>query len=834
MKKLRHYLPALLLLTPVVVLLFPNVTFAADPDAIHEVLWGVVVSFFGHVLAGTGGLLLNYGVNDFVIGFGHYFNSGGVGVAVNQLWASVRDLFNITFIFGLVYLGFRMILNSDDSSTRRALVYLILAALLVNFSLFITKFVVDFSNVLATQIVTNGFPLGSTIPGAKMGDWWYDKYDISGSFMNDLGITTLFGQESLKTAVSNKGGLSSGGYYGFIFGAMILFIIMAFVFAAGGILLIIRFAALCLYMVLSPLMFLGWVFPQLQSVTSKYWRGFLGRAFFAPLYLLLVYFAGKIIYQFYGSKVNGEPNFAAIFGRDGASIQANFGGTIPPFVLSCVFLIAAIVVANKMSADGSAAAIRIGQNLKNRAQRRLQRTAQAVPGAAWRGTKWGVAHSGAGAYARSKTSQLGTGLDRKITQWQASDSKLRRMVAGTVVADTIGRSTASKMQNSKFGLKDTQAEHDKKVKTIESRRSNRTDVRDGANARNEEARYDRSTHAIDPDTNKVVTRESLQNDPDKMQRVTDAEKARDESIQKMRDIASRASVKDLEEMFQTQPETFEQLVSELKPGQIEGLMKSDNLTGDVKGKIAKVRDDAFNNAISSGGKIMTDQLAKLSAKQIENLGAAWIRENAHLLTSQQMDGLDKSDGFNDQQKSMFKASRKAGLISTFSNASPEVRKGVFHDTTRGVETYDTSTQQPIQTTTYASRAKKPSEIAKLPPDILLSNNALEYINAGVLEEIYKQKTLDATQRDQLRDAVLSNGNEEAKKYLTSKVGARDWNTPDEYLNQSGSNSNSSNSGSGNSAQNQSTTTQSESDGNGNSPIALDSNVGNALRDQNRS
>jgi hypothetical protein len=95
---------------------------------------------------------LNFAVNEFIIDFGGNVTGTGIGAAIDTLWSVVRDFFNIIFIFAIIYLGFKMILGSDDSGTKRALVYLIIAALLVNFSLFISKFIVDFSNILAEQV----------------------------------------------------------------------------------------------------------------------------------------------------------------------------------------------------------------------------------------------------------------------------------------------------------------------------------------------------------------------------------------------------------------------------------------------------------------------------------------------------------------------------------------------------------------------------------------------------------------------------------------------------------------------------------------------------------
>jgi hypothetical protein len=123
---------------------------------VKNVLWTLVNNVFGFLI-GAGGVVLDFAVTKYVVGFGDTWGVGGTGTgiggAIDLTWAMVRDIFNIGFIFGLIWLGFKMILRSDDSTTRRTLITLILAALLVNFSLYITKFVVDFTNLLATQIV---------------------------------------------------------------------------------------------------------------------------------------------------------------------------------------------------------------------------------------------------------------------------------------------------------------------------------------------------------------------------------------------------------------------------------------------------------------------------------------------------------------------------------------------------------------------------------------------------------------------------------------------------------------------------------------------------------
>lgn len=339
----KYQTQTIILLLALLVLALPWIAFAG---VIATTVYTIVVGFLGFFV-GIAGNMLDFAITGYVIGFGDSFIKGGVGVAVDTLWVAIRDIFNLTFIFGLVFIGLKMILDSDDSGTRRWLIHLILAALLINFSLYITKFIVDFTNILATEIAQS-FPLDKS-----------NKLSISYGFMNSLGITSLLD-------VNAPLGDSPWAY---IFGSAILFLVMIFTFGAGAILLLIRYVVLCLYMVFSPLMFLGWVFPQLQGVTSKYWSGFLGRAFFAPIYLLLVYFSYYVVATIYGfTNASGNtPDFkkALASGSANGTIGGSIEGTLMTFFIACIFLIASIVIASKLGADGANAALRIGNSAKD-------------------------------------------------------------------------------------------------------------------------------------------------------------------------------------------------------------------------------------------------------------------------------------------------------------------------------------------------------------------------------------------------------------------------------------------------------------------------------------
>ncbi len=134
----------------------------ANAGFLEGLFYNMVVGFFGGI-AGLCGMVLNYAVGHFVVGFTNEFNSPQMNEAIGIVWTLVRDLFNITFIFGLVYIGFIMILKSDSSNTRKWLINLVIAALLVNFSLLISKIVIDVSNMTATQILNAGLNPNSGI-----------------------------------------------------------------------------------------------------------------------------------------------------------------------------------------------------------------------------------------------------------------------------------------------------------------------------------------------------------------------------------------------------------------------------------------------------------------------------------------------------------------------------------------------------------------------------------------------------------------------------------------------------------------------------------------------
>jgi hypothetical protein len=101
---------------------------------------------FSHFLVGLVG-----GLFDFFVGFSLSSNMYDYDTVtfIGDGWRIVRDLSNIFFIFILLYAAIGLILKLHHFDAKGIIAKVIIIGLLVNFSLFFTRIVIDASNVLA-------------------------------------------------------------------------------------------------------------------------------------------------------------------------------------------------------------------------------------------------------------------------------------------------------------------------------------------------------------------------------------------------------------------------------------------------------------------------------------------------------------------------------------------------------------------------------------------------------------------------------------------------------------------------------------------------------------
>ncbi len=244
-------------------------------------------------LAGT---LLNYVIKETVLTM-----KEGVDkmTGINIGWKVIRDVMNIGFIFLLVYEGILMIIGQNGKEKVKKYIFsIVLAALLINFSLFFTKILIDASNVVTVGLYNSMIDSGT--PKAEVaGNTNTDAVEkrpvegLSAPFMNKLKFQQLYGQDSFET-ISKKVGGGTNMLIFFLMGT-ILFFIMAFVFFAISIMFIIRYITLLILLMTSPVAYMGSAIPGMSTYSKQWWESLKGQLLFAPIYMLLTMIILKLI-----------------------------------------------------------------------------------------------------------------------------------------------------------------------------------------------------------------------------------------------------------------------------------------------------------------------------------------------------------------------------------------------------------------------------------------------------------------------------------------------------------------------------------------------------------
>lgn len=317
-----------------------------------------IASSIGGVFIGLGGSALDIAIQELIIKFGALFNTT-FGQGVVETWQIIRDFFNILFIFAFIFLGIRTILNSEDSGTRKGIGNLIIAALFINFSLFISQAIIDFSNVAATQLYNH---IANSGQAAALQDA-NSVFSISGAFVDIADLADFFGGGQLLGDDS----INASKIFVYSILMLIFFTLAGFIFLFAAIHIIYRFVALILYMIGSPLLFLGLILPNFKSYTSKWLHGLLKQSFFAPAFLFLIYVSLVAMTRLKELLITDSANFAAI--AQGGSIATNEFTIFLFFGITIGFIYASVKVGDFMGIAGAGTALKMIGNAQQASQR---------------------------------------------------------------------------------------------------------------------------------------------------------------------------------------------------------------------------------------------------------------------------------------------------------------------------------------------------------------------------------------------------------------------------------------------------------------------------------
>lgn len=233
---------------------------------------------------------------------------------INTIWTIVRDFSNIFFILILLYAAFQVILGLGHGGGKKIVASVILIALLVNFSLFISRVVVDAGNVLglifynkiATDHVSYQPVSDPTITHVK-------EKDLAGALVSSFSVNKFFTGKFFEGLKNDSDNWESAGCWGGCVGrtisneiAVALIITyglivysLAWIFLVVGISFIGRLVTLIMLMVISPLAFVTATVPGLKGIDTIGFDSWLKKlfqtSFVVAVFMAILYLVSEIL-----------------------------------------------------------------------------------------------------------------------------------------------------------------------------------------------------------------------------------------------------------------------------------------------------------------------------------------------------------------------------------------------------------------------------------------------------------------------------------------------------------------------------------------------------------
>ncbi|MEK7539275.1 MAG: hypothetical protein AAB595_01360, partial [Patescibacteria group bacterium] len=293
------------------------------------------------------GLLFDWVMNFTIVDMAKNIGgSSAVGSSITQAWATLRDIANMCFIFVLLYAAFKTMFDANFGNFQTTIKNIIIVALLINFSLFFSKVVIDASNIVAVGFYKSITTSESSLSGSStVGGSTEFKKSISASYMNMLGVQKLYGSKILSSPelLKEPSKLLVVGIMSSVF-----MLVTAVVLLIAGIMFIARFIILIFLMILSPLALIAFIIPSLDKRFWDWFHALVDQSFFAPLYFALTWVVFKIgtsLLEVLKTSQPGQTNdMTDIFTKPGGAMAL-----LMNYVLIIGFSIAALIFAKQMA-----------------------------------------------------------------------------------------------------------------------------------------------------------------------------------------------------------------------------------------------------------------------------------------------------------------------------------------------------------------------------------------------------------------------------------------------------------------------------------------------------
>ncbi len=690
--------------------------------------FGTVMTWIASLFAwlvGTAALTLDYAVYYTVVTMGNYVSHL---TAVGVVWRIMRDLGNIFLIFGFLFAGIMTILNVDFYGFgKKMLPMLIVAAIFLNFSLFISEAVIDVGNLFATQFYTqiNG---GSLPTPTSLVNTTASTEGISNAIMSQLGLSTLYPTNNPAAFTGDHAWL-----IGFL--SIILFLVTAFVMFSLAFILIARFVTLIFLIMISPVAFAGYAIPALSGKSKEWWSMLFKQTITAPVLLLLLYVALAVITDAH-FLTGFNTSSGGWLGFVDENNLSGFASILLSFLVAMGLLLYITIKAKDLGAMGADWAMKEGGRASFGAVSLAGRATFGMGGnllASKRMKSWAEKRGGVGGAALKLAVLGGKGLQSSTYDFRNAPGVATGLKSAGVDAGKGATFTAKQAHEAQYGWKPTKEwlAHSKEDRQQAEREMDFKDAQSVIT----KAKADLGTGNIN-------------------QAQYDAIVAPHEKI--ITSTLSKMSTKQLEELGGIKKAT-NTLVSNLSPQQFDSLMKSDKLSDTEKANIKNVRFSALATAVSTPGMpqvrntAIKKALNSLSKGELEALPANMLTDHRILanLSEKQRETLAGSDKLTAADKDKVRSWSPAGELEE-----------VFNDASLG---------GPAAAATMLGNLTAP-QIVKLDKNILLSPMIAAQLAPAALSKIAEENKLSPADMQRIGTLIAGNPTSLGHGYVNSPAG----------------------------------------------------------------
>ena len=332
--------------------------------------------------------------------------------AINTAWQLVRDLVNVWFILIFLFIAIGTILRVSSFQAKKLLPIMIMMALVVNFSLPVSKFIIDVANIISFQFLNsiceervdsqsglktcdvsanlenaldskiftqalqelpeksqtqpqnpqqNTTPNNNNSGGANLivpsvhaqggpAESIFTGYVIAQAVVGTIALLTA-GWGAIQTYLGNSSvlGIATEQFIGILVSDIFL-AVTAYVILSLAILFIIRIVTLLFLVIISPLGLVMTAMPGAQSYGKMWWDKLLTQSFFAPLALFFLWISIALMGELKSAlETPAIAPYANYNLENPANIRLIF------YMFSIVLLYASLWISRKMGAIGAGA-----------------------------------------------------------------------------------------------------------------------------------------------------------------------------------------------------------------------------------------------------------------------------------------------------------------------------------------------------------------------------------------------------------------------------------------------------------------------------------------------